>query len=170
MSRAEHDIVVDAPLRAVYNQWTQFEEFPLFMDSVQEVRQLDDSHLMWRATIAGRQVEWEAEIKEQVPDKQIIWSAVDGRVNAGLVSFRPEGDHQTNVHLELSYDPDGLQEHIGDALGFVSSNVKGDLERFKEFIERRGTETGGWRGMIENEHVPGGHTQGNTTGEERRAS
>ncbi len=167
MSRAEHDIVVDAPLRAVYNQWTQFEEFPQFMDAVEEVRQLDDAHLMWRASIAGRQVEWEAEIKEQVPDERIIWSAVEGRVNAGLVSFESQGADQTKVHLEISYDPDGLQEHIGDALGFVSGNVRGDLERFKTFIEERGRETGGWRGTIENDHVSGGHTRGDTTGEQR---
>jgi len=176
MSRAEHDIVVDAPLRAVYNQWTQFEEFPQFMDSVEEVRQVDDSHLMWRANIGGRDVEWEAEIKEQVPDDKIIWSAIEGRVNAGMVSFRPEGDHQTRVHLELSYEPEGLQENIGAALGLVSSNVKGDLEHFKEFIEKRGTETGGWRDTIENPNALGGHTMGNATPEEgerdmeRRAS
>src|SRR4029079_18726403 len=98
------------------------------------------------------------EIREQVPDDKIIWHAIEGRTNAGMVSFWPEGADKTRVHLEMSYEPEGLQENIGSALGLVSGNVKGDLERFKDFIEERGRETGGWRGMIDNPDAPGGHT------------
>jgi len=160
MARASKEIVVDAPLRAVYNQWTQFEEYPRFMDAVQEVRQLDDRRLHWKAAIGGRDLEWDAEIREQVPDQRIIWRSIDGDTNAGQVTFRPEGVDRTCVALEISYDPQGFVENVGDALGFVEREVQGDLERFKTFIEERGVETGGWRGEISNADAPGGHTQG----------
>ncbi|TAK73144.1 MAG: SRPBCC family protein [Dehalococcoidia bacterium] len=161
MARAAKEIVVEAPLRSVYNQWTQFEEFPRFMEGVKEVRQLDDRHLFWRANIGGRDMEWEAEIQEQVPDQKIIWRSTSGEMNAGIVAFRPAGDGKTEVRLEMSYEPKGAAEQAGSALGIVEGKVEGDLKRFKEFIEDRGGhETGAWRGEIANEDAPGGHTQG----------
>jgi uncharacterized membrane protein len=153
-------MVVDVPVRTAYNQWTQFEEFPRFMEGVEEVRQLDDRHLHWRANVGGKVEEWEAEIREQVPDEKIVWNSMAGDDNAGWVTFEPVNDAQTRVHLEMSYKPEGVVENVGDALGVFERRVAGDLERFKEFIESRGTETGAWRGEIENPDAPGGHTRG----------
>jgi uncharacterized membrane protein len=160
MARVEHDIEVAVPVRTAYDQWTQFEEFPRFMEGVKEVRQLDDRRLHWRAEIAGKEREWDAEIREQVPDEKIIWQSTSGETNAGLVRFDSMGDGSTRVHLELSYEPEGAVENIGDALGVMSRRVKGDLERFKEFIEERRSATGAWRGELENPDAPGGHTVG----------
>jgi uncharacterized membrane protein len=161
VARVEKDIEVAVPVRAAYNQWTQFEEFPNFMEGVQEVRQVTDKKLHWRAEVAGRQREWEAEIREQVPDEQIIWHSTSGPDNAGLVKFDSLGPERTRVHLEMSYDPEGAVETAGEAMGFLSRQVEGDLERFKKFIEARdGQETGAWRGEVENPDVPGGHTRG----------
>ena len=160
MARVEHDIEVDVPVRVAYGQWTQFEEFPRFMEGVKEVRQIDDRRLHWRAEIAGKEREWDAEIREQVPDEKVIWQSTSGDMNAGLVRFDSLPEDRTRVHLELSYEPEGAVENIGDALGVVSRRVKGDLERFKEFIEERGTATGAWRGELENPQAPGGHTSG----------
>jgi len=153
-------MVVDVPVRTAYNQWTQFEEFPRFMEGVEEVRQLDDRRLYWRADVGGRVQEWEAEIREQVPDEKIVWNSTVGEDNAGWVSFEPVNDAQTRVHLEMSYQPEGILENVGDALGFFERRVSGDLERFKEFIEGRGSETGAWRGELQNPDAPGGHTRG----------
>jgi uncharacterized membrane protein len=160
MARVEHNIEVGVPVRTAYNQWTQFEEFPRFMEGVKEVRQLDDRRLHWRAEIAGKEREWDAEIREQVPDEKVIWQSIRGETNAGLVRFDPLDTDRTRVHLELSYEPEGATENIGDALGVMSRRVKGDLERFKEFIEERGSPTGAWRGEIENPDSPSGHTSG----------
>jgi uncharacterized membrane protein len=160
MARVEKDIEVAVPVRAAYNQWTQFEEFPNFMEGVREVRQVDDKHLHWRADVAGREHEWDAEIREQIPDEKVIWQSTSGPTNAGIVKFAPIGPEKTRVHLEMSYEPQGAVESAGDALGFLSRRVEGDLERFKEFIEQRGTETGAWRGEIDNPNAPGGHTRG----------
>ncbi len=160
MASIEKSIEVKVPVHTAYNQWTQFEEFPAFMEGVEEVVQVDDSHLHWRASIGGMAREWDAEIREQVPDEKVIWLATDGRENAGMVKFDSLGPALTRVHLEMSYDPEGFSENVGDKLGFVSRRVEGDLERFKDFIERRGAETGGWRGEIHNPDVPGGHTRG----------
>lgn len=164
MARAAKEVVVQAPLTAVYNQWTQFEQFPQFMDGVIEVRQLDDTHLHWRAKIGGQEQEWQAEIQEQVPDEKIVWRATQGDGNAGWVTFERVSPEETKVHLEMSYEPEGMLESVGDALGFVDRQVEGDLKRFKSFIEERGgQETGGWRGEVENPNAPGGHTQGRGT-------
>jgi uncharacterized membrane protein len=160
MARVEKDIEVAVPVRTAYNQWTQFEEFPNFMEGVREVRQIDDTHIHWRADIGGREHEWDAEIREQVPDEKIIWQSTSGAMNAGMVKFDPLEGEKTRVHLEMSYEPEGLMEGVGDQLGFLSRRVEGDLERFKEFIEERGAETGAWRGEVENPDVPGGHTRG----------
>jgi len=165
MARAASEIVVDAPLSQVYNQWTQFEEFPQFMGNVDEVRQLDDRHLHWKATIGGQDVEWDAEIKEQVPDSKIIWESVGGAMNAGLVSFKAVTPMETEVHLEMSYEPEGVLQSIGAALGMMGREVDEDLKNFKEFIEERGVATGGWRGELENPNAPGGHTAGRGSAE-----
>lgn len=163
MSRVEKTIEVGVPVRVAYNQWTQFESFPAFMEGVHEVRQLDDRHLHWRAKVGGKEEEWDAEIREQLPDEKIIWRATSGAENAGMVTFDDLGMNRTRVHLEMSYDPEGFVESAGDAFGFVSRRVEGDLQRFKEYIEARGLESGGWRGTIENERVSGGHTRGDSS-------
>ena len=159
MPRVERDIVVKAPLQMVYNQWTQFEEFPQFMEGVEEVRQLDDSHLLWRADIAGRDTEWEAEIREQVPDQRVAWHSTSGRGTAGLVEFEPQQADETKIHLEMDYELEGVVENIGDALGVIERRVEGDLARFKDFIESRSSETGGWRGEIEGGQARGGDAE-----------
>lgn len=148
MNSIEKSIVVDVPVRTAYNQWTQFESFPHFMEGVEEVRQLGDKNTHWKATIAGKTEEWNAEIVEQTPDQRVAWRSTSGAQNAGVVSFRPLGASQTEVTLQLSYQPEGVVEKVGDVLGLVEGRVKGDLERFKKFIESRGAETGGWRGEI----------------------
>ncbi len=148
MANTEQSVDVKVPLHTAYNQWTQFEEFPRFMDGVEEVRQLDDQHLHWRAKIAGKVEEWDAEITEQVPDQVIGWRSISGARNDGIVTFQSLGPNQTRITVRLDYEPEGFAENLGDLTGFVSRRVNGDLERFKEFIESRGTETGGWRGEI----------------------
>ncbi|HVK59473.1 MAG TPA: SRPBCC family protein [Candidatus Kapabacteria bacterium] len=153
MDHVEKSIEVEAPLSMVYNQWTQFEEFPRFMEGVEEVRQLDEKRLRWRAEIAGKVVEWDAEIFEQIPDRRVAWRSTTGALNSGMVNFEPTGPNRTKIWLKLNYKPEGAMEKIGSALGIISQRVEGDLERFKEFIESRGSETGAWRGQIEGRHV-----------------
>jgi uncharacterized membrane protein len=144
----ERSIDVDVPVRSAYNQWTQFEDFPKFMEGVREVRQLDDKRLHWRAEVAGKEKVWDAEITEQTPDQRIAWRSRSGAPNAGVVTFHRLGDGTTRVMLQLEYEPEGVTENVGDALGFVSRRVEADLRRFKEFIESQGRETGAWRGEI----------------------
>ena len=148
MSTVEQTIEVDAPISTVYNQWTQFEEFPRFMEGVDEVRQLDDTRLHWVTSFGGSQHEWDALIVEQVPDQRVAWGNVDGKDNAGVVSFEPLGENRTRVTVELDFVPDGIKEKVGAALGAADKRVQGDLERFKELIESRGVETGAWRGEV----------------------
>lgn len=148
MEVIEESIEVEAPIETVYNQWTQFEEFPRFMEGVKQVKQLDDRRLHWKAEIGGKEKEWNAEIYKQVQDQEIGWRSTSGAPNRGEVRFDKAGGHKTRVTLELGYEPEGAVENIGDALGVVSMRVKGDLKRFKEFIEHRGGETGAWRGEI----------------------
>ena len=149
MSTIEESIDVDVPVRTAYNQWTQFEEFPRFMEGVESVTQLDDKRLHWVAEIAGARREWDAEIDEQHPDERIAWHATDGSQNAGAVTFHRLDDNTSRVMLQLEFDPQGIVEQTGDMLGFVRRRATGDLQRFKEFIEARGTESGAWRGDIE---------------------
>jgi len=144
----EKSIQVDAPVSAVYNQWTQFEEFPQFMGGVEEVSQLDDTRLHWVAEIAGVKREWDATILEQRPDEKIAWAATEGATNAGAVYFEPVGAGQTVVRLSLEYEPEGLVEQVGDFANVVERRAEADLAKFKEFIESRGGETGGWRGSV----------------------
>lgn len=148
MSVIEKSIEINVPVNTVYNQWTQFEEFPKFMEGVKEVKQTDDTHLRWKAEIAGKEKEWDAEITEQIPDERIAWRARDGAMNAGVVTFHRLSDKKSKVMLQMEYDPEGIVENVGDAVGVVSQRVLGDLERFKRYIENRGHETGAWRGSV----------------------
>ena len=148
MDTVEKSIMVDVPVSTAYNQWTQFEDFPEFMEGIEDVRQEDDTRLFWRANIGGKDVEWEAEITEQEPDERISWRSTTGAHNAGTVRFEPEEENSTRVILRLEYEPEGFFETLGSTLGFVDSRVEGDLERFKDFIEERGTESGEWRGEV----------------------
>lgn len=152
MANIEKSIEVNAPVHAAYNQWTQFESFPQFMEGVKEVRQQDDKHLHWKADVAGKKEEWDAEITEQIPDQRIAWRSMSGAPNAGAVTFHPISDNKTKVMLQLEAQPQSTAEKAGDALGILDRQVKGDLERFKEFIEsRHGEPTGSWRGEIKRE-------------------
>jgi uncharacterized membrane protein len=148
MSTIEKSIDVHVPVRTAYDQWTQFEEFPRFMEGIESVKQLDDTHLHFVARIAGTQKEWDAEITEQTPDQRIAWRDVAGAPNAGVVTFHRLAPDRTRIMLQLEYDPQGFVEKAGDAIGVVSNRVTGDLARFRDFIEARGTETGAWRGEV----------------------
>lgn len=149
METVEKSIEVNVPVRTAYNQWTQFEEFPRFMDNVKEVRQLGDTNLHWRASIAGKDEEWDAQITEQTPDKRVAWRSVTGAHNSGVVTFHHIDDMTTRVTLQMGYEPEKMTEKVGDMLGVFERRVDGDLKNFKEFIEERGVETGGWRGEVE---------------------
>ena len=148
MSRFEHTIDVDVPVQTAYNQWTQFEEFPSFMEGVESVRQTDDTHLHWSAEIGGTRHEWDAEITNQEPDRRVAWRARDGKYNSGEVTFEPQGADRTRINVEMTYDAEGLKESLGSAVGADDRRVKGDLKRFKELIESRGTASGAWRGEV----------------------
>ena len=149
MSSIEQSIEVNVPVGTAYNQWTQFEEFPKFMEGVEEIKQLDDTSLRWIVQIAGQRREWDAKITEQTPDQRIAWTNIDGPTNAGVVTFHKIDDNTSKVMLQMEYEPEGAVETAGDALGIVKGRIKGDLARFKEFIENRGSETGAWRGEVE---------------------
>ncbi len=148
MKTIAKSITVNVPVSQAYNQWTQFEEFPHFMEGVKEVKQLDDKRLHWKAEIGGKSEEWDAEITEQIPDQRIAWRSTSGAKNSGLITFLTQGEHETAVNLEVEYEPEGVIENVGDLLGLVSARVSGDLNRFKDFIEAKHTATGGWRGEI----------------------
>ena len=163
MQRVEKYIDVKAPLHAVYNQWTQFEDFPQFMPNVKAVTQIDDTHVHWNARFwGGIDQEWDAEITEQEPDKRISWKSVSGAVNAGTVRFEPLGDGQTRVHLAMAYDPEGIVENAGDMLGLFEAQVQQSVTRFKQFIEERGEATGAWRGAVRDSKPQPEHGQGIT--------
>jgi uncharacterized membrane protein len=149
VSKIEESMDVHVPVRTAYNQWTQFEDFPQFMDGVKEVKQLTDTRLRWRAEIAGVEREWEAEINEQRPDERIAWQSLDGPRHAGVVTFHRLDDGLTRIMLQLEWEPGDAAEKIADWAGFVTQRVKDDLRRFKEFIESRGHETGAWRGEVD---------------------
>jgi uncharacterized membrane protein len=143
----EKSVEVEVPVRTAYNQWTQFEEFPKFMEGVE----LDDTHIKWVAEIGGQKREWKAEITQQEPDMRVAWNATEGAKNAGVVTFHKLDPNRTKVMLQMEFEPEGAVETAGAALGAVGHRVEGDLERFKEFIESRGTETGAWRGEVKQE-------------------
>ena len=148
MSTIEKSIELGVPARTAYNQWTQFEEFPRFMEGVEEVKQIDDTHLHWRARVGGKEEEWDAEITEQTPDKRIAWHNTSGAKNAGVVTFHRLSDDSSKVMLQLEYEPQGITEKVGDLIGVLTARVEGDLQRFKKFIEERQSETGEWRGEV----------------------
>ncbi len=143
------EIEVNVPVSTAYNQWTQFEEFPTFMEGVDEVKQLDDTLLHWAVTVAGDKAEWDAKITEQEPDRRIAWESVDGKQNRGSVSFEPAGSAaRTRIRLQMSFSPDGAAETVGSATGLAQRRVRSDLERFRELIEGQQHESGAWRGEI----------------------
>jgi len=148
MERIERFIEVERPLSSVYNQWTQFEEFPRFMKGVKDVRQLDDTHVHWRAEMWGKVEEWDAEITEQDPDTRISWKSISGPFNAGTVRFEALGTDRTCVRLAMSYEAKDALERLGDALGIFAARVRDTLQDFKTFMEARTAETGGWRGQV----------------------
>jgi uncharacterized membrane protein len=148
MSTIARAVDVDVPVSTAYNQWTQFEQFPLFMEGVERVQQLDDRHLDWTAEIGGVRRRWQAEIVEQIPDERIAWHSTSGTKHAGRVTFHPIGLDRCRVDLQMAYEPDGPAETLADWLGVVTSRIERDLQRFKTFIEHRREETGAWRGTI----------------------
>jgi uncharacterized membrane protein len=161
----EQEIEVDVPVSTAYNQWTQFEEFPSFMEGVDEVRQLDDTLLHWAATVAGKTAEWDAKIVEQKPDRRIAWESVDGKQTSGAVTFEAAGSpSRTLVRLHMSYTPDGVTEKVGAAAGLDARRVRGDLERFRDLIEERKVESGAWRGEIEGGEIKNGSAKGSPSG------
>ena len=155
MPTVKKSIEVDVPVRVAYDQWTQFEEFPRFMEGVEAVQQLDDKRLHWRAKVGGKVEEWDAEITEQVPDKIIAWRSTSGAPNAGTVRFVSLNEAKTRIELEMHWEPQGVTERVGDVLGMDDARIQGDLGRFKKFIEEQRAPTGAWRGEIENGKVTG---------------
>ena len=149
MSEIVTSVDVHVPVRTAYNQWTQFEEFPRFMEHVVEVKQLDDKRLRWTVDVGGERESWDAEITEQHPDERVAWTSTGGKGNAGVVTFHRLGDEDTRATVQMRWEPEGMKEKIGAALNIDEAQVKADLERFKEMIENRGTETGAWRGDIQ---------------------
>ena len=149
MSTIEQSMDVNVPVRTAYNQWTQFEQFPQFMEGVERVEQLDDKNLRWVTEIAGQKREFNATISEQTPDQRIAWHAEGETKQAGVVTFHRLAEDKTRVMLQMEFEPTDFKEKAGDILGIVERRIKGDLGRFKEFIESRGTETGAWRGEID---------------------
>ena len=155
MSIIEKSTEVNVPVRTAYNQWTQFEEFPKFMEGVESVIQLADDRLHWVAEIAGQRKEWDARISEQNPDERIAWTSESGTGNAGVVTFHRIDDNTTRVMLQMELYPDDWKEKAADLTGLAGRRVKKDLENFKEFIESRGSETGAWRGEIDRQEQAG---------------
>lgn len=148
MSNISETIDVDVPVTTAYNQWTQFESFPEFMEGVESVTQIDDTRNRWVVEVGGARREFTTEIAEQHPDERVAWRTVDGVGHAGVLTFHKLDDTTTRVKLDMEVEPEGFIEQVGDKLGFISRRAKGDMKRFKEFIERRGTETGAWRGDV----------------------
>jgi uncharacterized membrane protein len=149
MSSIEESVEVEVPVRTAYNQWTQFEEFPRFMEGVEEVRQVTPTRTHWVTEMGGVQREFDAEITEQQPDDRIAWKSTAGPKQAGVVTFHRLGAGRTKVMLQLEVEPEGIAESVGDKLGFIKRRAKGDLNRFKEFLEARGAATGAWRGRVD---------------------
>jgi uncharacterized membrane protein len=154
VSTVQESIEVDVPVRVAYDHWTQFESFPRFMDGVQEVRRLDDTHLHWKVEIAGHVAEWDAEITDQRPDQRIAWRSTGGTPNDGVVTFEPLGDGASRVTVALEHGADGIAEKTGSVLGFDSRQVKSDLERFKQLIEERHSTLGAAPGQVDTGRGP----------------
>ncbi len=143
-------IDVEVPVRTAYDQWTQFESFPEFLDEVESITQIDDTHTHWMVNVGGATREFDAEITEQHPDERVAWKSTGGDTeHAGVVTFHKLDDKTTRVTVQLDWAPEGLLEKLGALVGAGSHAVKKDLQNFKEFIEGRGVETGSWRGAVE---------------------
>ena len=152
MSNIKESIDVDVPVRVAYDQWTQFETFPEFMEGVQSIEQITDTTNRWVVEVGGATREFVTEITEQHPDERVAWHTIDGETgHAGVVTFHHLSDTTTRVSLDMDVEPEGFVEQVGDKLGFIDRRVKGDMKRFKEFIESRGTETGAWRGEVQHD-------------------
>jgi uncharacterized membrane protein len=149
MGSVTESVEVAVPVRTAYNQWTQFEEFPQFMEGVEEVRQLSDTLTHWVTEIAGVRREFDAQITEQLPDERVAWRSTGGVKQAGVVTFDRLDENRSRVTARIDLEPEGVAEKAADALGILSRRVQGDLDRFREFIESRGYETGAWRGDVE---------------------
>ena len=149
VATVEESIEVDVPVTTAYNQWTQFEEFPHFMEGVESINQIDDTHLHWKTSIGGVEREFDAEVTEQHPDQRVAWRSTDGTTNAGVVTFHKISDTCTKVMVQIDWEPEGVTENVGAAVGADDHRVKGDLKRFKEFIEQRGSASGAWRRDVE---------------------
>ena len=149
MTTVEESIEVAVPVTTAYNQWTQFESFPHFMEGVDRVEQKDDTRLHWTAEVGGERRNWDAEITEQHPDERVAWRALDAGAPSGVVTFHKLDPAHTKIMVQMEYEPEGMKQSIGSALGIDSRRVKGDLEAFKSFIEARGRETGAWRGEVD---------------------
>ncbi|MPZ50142.1 MAG: cyclase [Dehalococcoidia bacterium] len=148
MARIDKSIEVEVPVQTAYNQWTQFEEFPRFMEGIHEVQQLGDERLFWAAELSGQRKEWVCADHPSGPGRVLAWESEGGAMNGGTIVFHPKDAAKTEIEVHMDYEPEDFKEQIGGALGFVSRRVEGDLKRFKEFIEERGSETGAWRGEI----------------------
>ncbi|GAC1335202.1 MAG: SRPBCC family protein [Chloroflexota bacterium] len=153
MTNITKSIDVNVPVQTAYNQWTQFESFPHFMEGVESIQQLNDKSLHWKVKVGGKENEFDAVITEQIPDERVAWKSTTGEPNAGVVTFHRLGEGQTRVTVQMDWTPQGLTEKVGDALGLDDRRVQGDLNRFKEFIESRGQETGAWRGEVSQTHT-----------------
>jgi uncharacterized membrane protein len=154
MAEVRQSVEVSVPVSTAYNQWTQFEEFPNFMEKVESVTQLDDTHLRWIAEIGGRREEWKAEITQQMPDEIIAWRSIEGQENSGAVRFEPLGPDRTRIDVTLTWEPEGLVQAAADKVGISDRAIQVDLERFKELVESRGVESGAWRGeVVEGERI-----------------
>jgi Polyketide cyclase / dehydrase and lipid transport len=154
MSTIEQIIDVAVPVRIAYDQWTQFEDFPKFMEGVDRIEQVTPTRTHWQTSIAGVRREFDAEITEQRPDECIVWHTLGTPRQAGVVSFQPLDPMNTRVVLQMQFIPEGVVEQVGDKLNLVENRVKGDLQRFKEFIEEEGRPTGGWRGSVGTDPTP----------------
>ena len=148
MSEHKESIDIDVPVSRAWDQWTQFEEFPKFMDGVRQVQQMGEKHLHRVAEIAGKQGEWDVEITEPYHDERVAWRSTNGKGKPRVVRSHRLDEKEIRVLLELDFEPDGMIEAIGDKIGFVSGRIKGNLELFKEFIEQRGTESGAGTGVV----------------------
>ena len=149
MPSIEKSVEVDVPVTTAYDQWTQFEEFPSFMNGIESVKQLDDTHLHWVASVGGHREEWDAEITEQIRDERVAWKATNGKGNAGVVTFHKLDENRAKIMLQLDWESEGMVEALGAMIGQDDRAVQGDLERFKELIEKQGAASGAWRGEVE---------------------
>lgn len=151
MSTVKSDVDVNVPLSVVYNQWTQFESFPRFMDSIERITQTDDTHTHWVVKIAAQEREFDTVVTEQVPDERIAWKSVEGDAHAGVVTFHRLAEDQTRISLQMDWKPEGFVEKLGALLQVDDIAIDRDLEKFKETIEADGFESGAWRSSVDRE-------------------